>query len=106
MFFELNGQPRLVRVQLAGAKAEPRRTRVEDGNPRHVGAPVPGVVATLAVKLGQQIDVGSPLVSLEAMKMVSMVCAEHKGVVVAIHVTSGDQVDAKDLLIELELAQG
>jgi pyruvate carboxylase len=104
VFFEVNGQPRLVRVLRAGAQAVRRRPRAEDGNPRHVGAPVPGAVVTLAVKPGQRVEAGSPLLSLEAMKMVSMVCAERSGVVVAVHAACGDQVDAKDLLVELDVA--
>ncbi|BAL27062.1 pyruvate carboxylase (plasmid) [Azoarcus sp. KH32C] len=102
VFFELNGQPRLVRVKRAGAEVVRRHPRAEDGNPGHVGAPIPGAVVTVAARVGQRVTRGSPLVSLEAMKMEAMVAAERDGVVTRVHVASGDRVEAKDLLVELD----
>jgi pyruvate carboxylase len=48
---------------------------------------------------------GDPLVSIEAMKMESMLTAERDGVVAAIHVKPGEAVNAKDLLHEAALAR-
>jgi hypothetical protein len=51
VFFELNGQPRTIRVpnrKIAASQA--RRPKAEAGNPNHIGAPMPGVVATVAVR--------------------------------------------------------
>ncbi|MFP5306204.1 MAG: pyruvate carboxylase subunit B, partial [Gammaproteobacteria bacterium] len=61
LFFELNGQPRVVRVAKAGAKAQAERPKAEDGNPSHVGAPMPGMVVAVAVKPGQKVKKGDPL---------------------------------------------
>src|SRR5690606_10532050 len=63
VFFELNGQPRRVKVPdrahgAAGAKA---RRKAEPGNPAHVGAPMPGVVSTVAVAAGQTVTAGDVL---------------------------------------------
>ncbi len=98
--FELNGQPRSVRVAKAGLAAARRRLPAEEGNPRHVGAPMPGTVVTIAVQPGQQVAKGDPLLSIEAMKMESMLAAEREGVIAAIHVKPGETVNAKDLLVE------
>jgi pyruvate carboxylase len=98
--FELNGQPRTARIAKAGMAAAKRHPRAEEGNPKHVGAPMPGTVVTVAVQPGQKVGKGDPLVSIEAMKMESMLAAESDGVVAAIHVKPGEPVNAKDLLLE------
>ncbi len=101
VFFELNGQPRAVRVQKAGLGAVKAKPKAEEGNPKHVGAPMPGMVVTVAVKVGQKVAKGDALLSMEAMKMETMLSAERDGTVHAIHVRTGETVNAKDLLIEL-----
>jgi pyruvate carboxylase len=62
---------------------------------------MPGMVVTVAVKVGQKVAKGDPLLSMEAMKMETMLSAEHDAVVHAIHVRAGETVNAKDLLLEL-----
>ncbi|MDR2239352.1 MAG: pyruvate carboxylase [Zoogloeaceae bacterium] len=98
--FELNGQPRPVRIAKAGLTVAKARPRAEEGNPRHVGAPMPGTVVTVAVHTGQKVCRGDPLLSIEAMKMESVLAAERDGVIAAIHAHPGETVNAKDLLIE------
>jgi len=103
LFFELNGQPRTLRVEKAGVvRTTPQRARAEEGNRLHVPAPMPGMVVTVAVVVGQKVSAGGPLVSIEAMKMESQIRAERDGVVKAVHVRPGDMVAARDLLIEFE----
>ena len=105
VFFELNGQPRTVRVpNRRAAAAAPKRPKAEPGNPGQIAAPMPGVVATLAVVVGQAVQPGDMLLTIEAMKMETGLHAEKAGTVKAVHVTPGAQIDAKDLLVELELA--
>lgn len=101
VFFELNGQPRMIRVAKAGAANVRSRPRVRDGDPSQVGAPMPGAVVTVAVHVGQKVTKGQPLVSIEAMKMETVIAAERDGVVAAVHVVPGDRIEAKDLLVEL-----
>jgi pyruvate carboxylase len=62
---------------------------------------MPGAVVTVAVRAGQPVSKGSPLLSLEAMKMETVLVAEQDGVVVSVLVAPGDRVEAKDLLVEL-----
>ncbi|KAA8607933.1 pyruvate carboxylase [Salipiger aestuarii] len=103
VFFELNGQPRAVRVPNRKAKAtSAARPKAEAGNPSHVGAPMPGVVASVAVQAGGQVKEGDLLLTIEAMKMETGLHAERDATVRAVHVTPGGQIDAKDLLIELD----
>lgn len=101
VFFELNGQPRVVRVPHRGAAgATTTRPKADPQNPNHVAAPMPGVVASLAVFAGASVQEGDLLLTIEAMKMETGIHADHTGVVKAVHVTAGIQIDAKDLLIE------
>jgi pyruvate carboxylase len=102
LFFELNGQPRHVKIAKAGAMATvASRAKTELGNANHIPAPMPGMVATVAVKTGQAVTRGSPLLSIEAMKMETVISAERDAIVLKVHVAPGDKVDAKDLMIEL-----
>jgi pyruvate carboxylase len=103
LFFELNGQARVVRVPKAGvASSVKQRLKVEDGNVNHIGAPMPGSVVLVPVKPGQAVKKGDPLVSIEAMKMESVIRAERDCHVKAVHVKAGEAVTAKDLLLELQ----
>jgi len=103
VFFEVNGQPRAVRVDRAGqeGKTGRLRPRADDGNASHVGSPMPGAIVTVAVKPGQRVQRGAPLLSIEAMKMETMLAADRDAVVQLVHVKPGDVVAAKDLLLEL-----
>ena len=103
VFFELNGQPRVIRVPNRLVKASTAaRPKAEVGNASHVGAPMPGVVASVAATVGQEVKEGDLLLTIEAMKMETGIHAERDAVVKAVHVHAGGQIDAKDLLVELE----
>ncbi|WP_270731142.1 pyruvate carboxylase [Shimia sp. Alg240-R146] len=103
VFFELNGQPRVIRVPNRLVKSSTAtRPKAEVGNKNHIGAPMPGVVASVAVTVGQEIKEGDMLLTIEAMKMETGIHAEHDATVKTVHVGPGGQIDAKDLLIELE----
>ncbi len=103
VFFELNGQPREVLVQdralLGDVKGHPK---AEAANPRHIGAPMPGLVVRVTVAAGEQVAAGQKLVTLEAMKMETTVYAELAGRVAEVLVRPGTQVETGDLLLRLE----
>jgi len=102
LFFELNGQPRPMRIPRAGMEsARKSHPKAQEGNPAHVAAPMPGAVATVAVKAGQKVSRGSPLLSIEAMKMETAIAADRDATVVKVLVAPGDRVEPKDLLVEL-----
>ena len=101
VFFEVNGQPRVARVsdsQKAAATA--KHPKAEEDNPDHLAAPMPGMVATLAVKEGQKVKAGDLLMTIEAMKMETALNADRSGSIKRILVGAGSQIDAKDLLLE------
>ncbi|MDH0117116.1 pyruvate carboxylase [Rhizobium pusense] len=103
VFFELNGQPRHIKVpdRVHGSAGGAVRRKAETGNASHVGAPMPGVISRVFVTAGQAIKAGDVLVSIEAMKMETALHAEADGTVAEVLVHAGDQIDAKDLLIVL-----
>jgi pyruvate carboxylase len=61
---------------------------------------MPGMVVLVAVKVGQAVKKGEPLLSMEAMKMETMLLAERDATVHAVHVRPGAIIQAKDLLLE------
>ncbi|MCW2308724.1 pyruvate carboxylase [Rhodobium gokarnense] len=106
VFFEMNGQPRYVKVpdRAHGAGDAAVRRKAEPGNADHVAAPMPGVVSTVNVKAGQEVKSGDMLLSIEAMKMETALHADRDGTVAEVVVQPGMQIDAKDLLVVFEAA--
>jgi pyruvate carboxylase len=103
VFFELNGQPREVDIRdksLRTAVAE--RAQADPTKPGHVGAPIPGMVGSIAVELNQQVAKGSRLLVMEAMKMQSTIYAPVSGKVSQILAQVGHNVEAKELLMVIE----
>jgi pyruvate carboxylase len=103
VFFELNGQPREVKVpDRKRAVKKEERAKADQGNPKHVGAPMPGKVTAVAVSLGQTITKGTKLLAIEAMKMETSVYSPRDGKVAKINVQAGTLVSTGDLLVEME----
>jgi pyruvate carboxylase len=105
LFYELNGQPRMIRVPHAGAaKTAVEHPKADDKNPDHIGAPMPGMVARVAVKIGQHVKKGDPLLALEAMKMETVIAAPRDARIKDVEVKPGTVINTKDLLVVLEPA--
>lgn len=103
VFFELNGQPRSVKVPDRSQVAlKPPRRKAEIANANHVAAPMPGTVATVAVVQGARVARGDVLLTIEAMKMETSVRADRDATVAEVLTKPGEAVDAKDLLVVLE----
>lgn len=103
VFFELNGQPRVIRVPNRAIKAKTAaKPKAQDGNANHIGAPMPGAIASVMVTAGQKVKAGDLLLTIEAMKMETGIHADREGTIKALYVRAGSQIDAKDLLAELE----
>jgi len=103
VFFELNGQPREVSVRDRTLQiTEAAKVKADPAQPGQIGAPIPGVVSTVAVQLNQQLKKGDRLLVMEAMKMQSTVYAPVGGTVKQLLVQPGQQVEAKDLLLVIE----
>lgn len=103
VFFELNGQPRDVTVVDHSLETDTQqRVKADSGDPRQVGASMPGMVVSVAVKPGDVVSKGQKILSLEAMKMESTVYAERDGKVGEVMVKPGSQVETGDLLLRFE----
>lgn len=62
-------------------------------------APMPGAVVTVAVAVGDRVDTGALLCTVEAMKMEHRVTAPVAGTVEEVRVVAGQQVDAEEVLV-------
>jgi len=69
---------------------------------KELQAPMPGRIVNIAVTVGQSLEVGDEILSLEAMKMENVLKAEGVGTVKAIHISTNDVVDKGSVLIEFE----
>lgn len=102
VFFELNGQPRSVKVpDRSQVAVKPPRRKADLGNANHVAAPMPGTVATVAVTQGGKVARGDVLLTIEAMKMETAVRADRDATIAELVTRPGEAVDAKDLLVVL-----
>jgi pyruvate carboxylase len=100
--FELNGYPRHATVtDKSVATSAVARPKADPADKTHVGAPMPGMVASVAVNLGQKVKEGETLLTLEAMKMFAAVASPSTGTVSEILVKVGESVESKDLLVRL-----
>jgi pyruvate carboxylase len=103
VFFELNGQPREIRVVDRSATATLKRhPKAELDNPNHVAAPMPGKISSVAARARQPVKAGERLLSIEAMKMETAVYSPRDASVAEVLVEPGSVVEARDLLIVLE----
>jgi pyruvate carboxylase len=103
LFFELNGQPRAVKIRDRSALVtRPVAPKADPSNAAHVGAPMPAVIAKVTIEQGQTIARGAPLLTLEAMKMQTVVAAPVDGVIRRIVASAGTRVEPGDLLVEID----
>jgi len=100
--FELNGRAREARVRDKSVqpRGKPRR-KADPADPKQVGAPIPAMVSSLSVSVGQKVANGDKLCVLEAMKMQTTLYAQTDGVVAEISTQVGDRVEPKDLILTL-----
>jgi pyruvate carboxylase len=100
--FELNGMTREAAVTDRSIQAKARtRSKADPADPMQVGAPIPGLITSLAVNVGAKVAKGEKLLTLEAMKMQSTLYAPGDGTVEAVYAQVGETVESKDLLLKL-----
>jgi pyruvate carboxylase len=103
VFFELNGQPRDVSVVDKSLEATAAKSiKADSTDPKQVGASMPGMVVTVAVKPGDKVAKGQKLFTLEAMKMETTLNSEVRGKVAEVFVKPGSRVETGDLLLRVE----
>ena len=83
-------------------KKETKKVKVAEGV-TVVSAPLPGKVLTVNVSPGKAVKKGDVLLVLEAMKMENEIFAAEDGVVKAVHVSSGQNVETGEPLVEIEI---
>ena len=65
-------------------------------------SPMPGLVVSVDVEVGQQVEEGEAVCIVEAMKMQNIIRAEATGTVKTINVGAGDSVAADEIMVEFE----
>ncbi|KRT84744.1 hypothetical protein AMK59_2091 [Oryctes borbonicus] len=103
VFFELNGTLRSVLIKDKEARKELHiHPKADKANKNQVGAPMPGTVIDVRVKVGDTVEKGTPLVILSAMKMETVVQSPVAGKVKTVDINMGMKLEAEDLLITVE----
>ena len=64
--------------------------------------PMPGLIVKVDVEVGQEVQEGQALCTVEAMKMENILRAEKKGVVSKINAAAGDSLAVDDVIMEFE----
>lgn len=63
-------------------------------------SPMVGMVVRVGVQVGQHVQAGDPVITLEAMKMEMAVTAAAAGIIKAVNVKPGDAVKKDEVLVE------
>ena len=74
--------------------------KVAAATSKKVFSPMPGLVVSLDVSVGQEVKTGEIIAVVEAMKMQNIIRAERDGVVKAVGAGAGDSVSADEVLVE------
>lgn len=83
------------------ADAAPATVSKPQGGVSSMPSPLAGSVVAIEVSVGQNVQAGDRLFTMEAMKMNTFVTAEKSGKVTAIHVKEGDHVTEGQALLDI-----
>lgn len=86
------------------APSLPRVVGTKAGATAGLSAPMPGIIVSVLVAPGDTVDIGQPLVVMEAMKMENSLPSPRAGVVEKVHVAKGDEVDNGQILVSIKAA--
>ena len=64
--------------------------------------PMPGLLTTLHVGVGEAVEAGQPLAVVEAMKMENILRAEKSGIVKTVNAGAGDSLAVDAIILEME----
>ena len=102
VFFKVNGQTRNIEVHDKSLKiVKEEHQKVEKENPRHIGAPLQGLLSKIFVKKGQLVKKNDPLFVIEAMKMETIITASENAEIKTIVLKEGTMVMSEDLVVAL-----
>lgn len=103
VFFELNGTLRSVFIKDKEASKEIHvHPKANKADSKQIGAPMPGQVIDVRVKVGDKVEKGTPLVILSAMKMETVVQSPAAGIIKTLEIGMNMKLEAEDLLVTLE----
>ena len=77
--------------------------RTSDNINTDIKAPMPGKVINIVVKEGDKVEKGDAILILEAMKMENVLKAESDCSIKKVHVSSSENVEKNQILVELDL---
>ena len=89
-----------VRRPEAAALARAMPAKLPPDTSKLLLCPMPGLVVSVNVAIGQEVKTGEPLAVVEAMKMENVLIAERDGVVKAINTKQGDSLSVDDVILE------
>jgi 3-methylcrotonyl-CoA carboxylase alpha subunit len=89
-------------VSLCAARTEDALQASGETDAGSLVTPLPGTVVAVHVTLGQSVNRGAPLITLEAMKMEHTVAAPYAGIVERLPFALSDRVAAGSVLVELK----
>jgi propionyl-CoA carboxylase alpha chain len=84
--------------EAAAARLMPLKVQADSG--KKLLCPMPGLVVSIAVVVGQEVKVGETLAVVEAMKMENVLRAEQDGIVKSIHAKKGDSLAVDAVILE------
>ncbi|MCA9924912.1 MAG: biotin/lipoyl-binding protein [Anaerolineales bacterium] len=87
------------RIDVQDTEAIAPRPRSGDGR---VKALIPGLITRILVEPGEHVDIGRPVIVLEAMKMENEIRAPCTGTIEALHVKPGQSVTRGEVLAEIK----
>ena len=87
---------------VAGAPPAPVTNDAAVDEAKVCRSPVSGIVVRLIAQPGQNLQVGDPLLVLEAMKMETNITAPIAGRIAALRVAQGDNVQSGQIVVEFE----
>ncbi|KAI5694005.1 hypothetical protein M8J76_016779 [Diaphorina citri] len=106
VFFLYNGQLRSVLIlDKNKAKKLKLRSKADSDTAGEIGAPMPGNIIEVKVKVGQQVKKNDVLIVMSVMKTETLIHASADGVVKEIFVEVGGQVAQNDLVVVLDVGE-
>lgn len=90
-------------------RSEPADRLMDGGGDKgsdRVIAPMPGVVVSVAVAVGDRVSEGDPLLVIESMKLETTLAAPRDGIVAEVAFGPGDSFGLKALLVQLAAKEG
>ncbi|KAJ2416190.1 pyruvate carboxylase [Coemansia sp. RSA 2530] len=105
VYFEINGEPRIVTITDQSIQPEAKtRPRADPAQKNQLGAPMSGAVVEIKVAVGDQVKAGQAICVLSAMKMETVVGAPADGVIESLDIALKDNLGAGDLICSIKSA--